>query len=792
MHSPVWRRFLVLAAAGGLLCALPAGASPSALPGPGTAAAADGTVADWSSRLWAAAMRGDSLAVDRLLGECPSDTDGRFAKAVSQLRQNTDNRELKRAERIRKVSDKLDRLIADRTAGDLGLSMALQTAVELYMLATDANKEAVLGQQRIRDLVKSADAAARAAEARGDWLTANELFSRLNLLLEEKGLYEADVRRENQRLAMIRLYDPERFWELRNNRRNAEIEWRKTQKADEDEDPGIDPDEAQKVKAAQLKPLPPYNPTGDSYQDKLGGIDESIVIAALNRASARHVEKTPLEKMLRGGLKAVATLATTDDLKKAFPGIADDAARTRILNFVRDEEARLPEKATTPDLYSVVTRLVSENERTLKLPKEALLHEFANGCMAALDEFSAIIWPDEIKRFNKNTQGKFVGVGIQIELDPLWNIRVVTPLDGTPAQRAGVRPGDIIRKVDGRSTEGFTIDQAVDVITGQQGTQVTLTLERTLLNDKGEPTAETSEVEYTLTRSIINEATVKGWRRTGPGDSEYDWFIDRDAGIGYIRLTKFAESTDKELDRAIDQLKEKGVNGVILDLRFNPGGLLEQAVAVTSRFIDRERAGAFGGNVVTTHDKDNKLQERQQAAVGRARLAGIPVVVLINEGSASASEIVSGALQDYASASDARVLVMGNRSYGKGSVQNVWGLGSGNAAIKVTTQYYHLPSGRIIHRLPAASQWGVEPNYKVDMLPSQVVQSLVTRQNADVIRINQEGQPDATKADPDELITKGSDLQLNQALVLLEAQALASAANKPIVQKPAASTEAKN
>jgi carboxyl-terminal processing protease len=753
----------------------------------------DAGVDDWTTKMWDAAMRGDATALDRLMGECPSDADGRFSKAVAQLRTNLEARETKRAERARKVSDRLDRLLADKGSGDLGLSMALQTVVELHMLATDEGKAEVLGQERTKSLIQRAEAAAKAAEGRGDWLTANELYYRLDLLMDEAGTYKDDVKRESQRLGMIRMYDPERLWELRNERRNAEIEWRQTHKTEEDDEPvpGQDAEDAKKAKAAQLKPLPPYNPTGDGYEEKLAGIDEGLVIAALGRAWNRHVEKTTLEKMLRSGLDAVRTMVTTDDLERVFPGLAEGDARTGMVNFLKSEASRVPEKATGADLMSVVSKLTAENGRTVKLPKEAVLHEFANGCMGALDEFSAIIWPDEIRRFNKSTQGRFVGVGIQIEMDPLWNIKVVTPLDGTPAQRAGVRPGDIIRKVDGKSTEGFTIDQAVDVITGMPGTPVTLTLERTVLDDKGEPTAATAEVEYTLTRAEIKEATVKGWRRTGPGEGEWDWFIDPEARVGYVRLTKFAENTDNELDRAIDQMTDKGLSGVILDLRFNPGGLLEQAVAITCRFVDGGMAQNFGGNVVTTHDKENRLQQREQAARGKARLAGIPVVVLVNEGSASASEIVSGALQDYARVADAKVVVMGRRSYGKGSVQNVWGLGSGgNAAIKVTTQYYHLPSGRIIHRLPGASEWGVEPNLKVEMLPSQMGEALVLRQNADVIRINGEGKAEPAKADPQDLITKGSDLQLEEALVLLESQAIGQ--TTPIVQKTDAGADGKN
>jgi carboxyl-terminal processing protease len=438
------------------------------------------------------------------------------------------------------------------------------------------------------------------------------------------------------------------------------------------------------------------------------------------------------------------------------------------------------------ELMDVMMRLVQENERTVKVPKEALLHEFGNGCMAALDEFSGIIWPDEIRRFNKNTQGKFVGVGIQIEMDPLWNIRVVTPLDGTPAQRAGIIAGDVIKKVNGQSTEGFTIDQAVDVITGPIATKVVLTVERDVAKESGE--LEKSEIDFTLTRAEIEEATVKGWRRSGAGERDWDWYISPESKIGYVRLTKFAEKTDVEFDRAIDQMRQQGLNGLILDLRYNPGGLLEQAVAITSRFVDRDKTRNFNGNIVTTHIKDNTLFQIERAQAGRARLAGVPAVILVNQGSASASEIVSGALQDYANVGDAKVVVLGGRSYGKGSVQNVWGLNAaGTAAVKVTTQYYHLPGGRMIHKIPAASEWGVVPDIKVEMLPSQIQEALIIRQSADIAHLGDrqaaagEAKP---PANPEDLIAKGTDLQLSEALLILEAQVVA-AADKPMVQKSA-------
>jgi carboxyl-terminal processing protease len=741
------------------------GIEPSPAHLAGTTESAD----DWAARVWRAAAEGKQDELDKLLSEAPA-TDESYEGSLKLLKTHFEERESKRAERLEKVSKKLDEQMAE-TSTDLGISIALQSAIEMNMLSKD--KQAALSDPRVKQLVTKAEAAAKRAEERGDWLTANDLYYRLELLMDEKGVYKDDIRRETQRLSMIRMYAPERLWELRNERRNAEIEWRKAHPKEEADD---QPEDEDGRKVNELQPLPPYNPMGDNYKEKLAGIDDGLVLSAVARAYARHVERVDMEDILRGGLEAVQTLVTTEDLQSAFDGLKDENARQQMLEFIKGEAGKL-EKAGPSDLMNLTRRIVEKNDETVKLPKEALLHEFGNGAMLALDDFSAIIWPDEIRRFNKSTQGKFVGIGVQIEMDPLYNIKVVTPLDGTPAAKAGIRSGDIIKRVNGQSTEGFSIDQAVDVITGPINTPVTLTVERNVTKESGE--SEKVEVDYQLTRAEIEEATVKGWKRVGNAENAWDWYVDPADKIGYVRLTKFAEKTDVEFDRAIDQMREQGLNGLILDLRFNPGGLLEQAVAITSRFVDRDKAHNFGGNVVTTHTKDNVLVQTERAERGRARLAGLPVVVLVNEGSASASEIVSGALQDYARAGDAKVIVMGGRSYGKGSVQNVWGLGAGNAAIKVTTQYYHLPGGRMIHKLPEASEWGVQPNLKVEMLPSQITDALILRQNAD-LPATADGRTEKP-ANPEDLISKGTDLQLSKAVLLLKAQALAQK-DKTMVQ----------
>ncbi|MBL8764332.1 MAG: S41 family peptidase [Phycisphaerae bacterium] len=684
-----------------------------------------------SSRVWESTREGkteSALAPFGLLPENPA------ALALNQLRErigtHVSMRESVRAESLAKVNTELEAVLAKEATAS-NLSKALRHAVELLVLSAD--RAEVLTQPRIVDLIAKSDAAAREAERTGDWLTANEIFYRLNALTEEQGSHRKDLRRIGDRLAMIRLYVPGRFWELRNNRRLA------------------DGDSA----------LPPYNGLGDDYHDKVKAISARDVEKAIGYAASQHVDGVGLRKMLLAGLDAVRTMATTGDLRAAFPGLGDDNAVSRFVSYLtttRDALAQAPTEPGARVLMELIGSLAEANRTTVGISDQALLHEFGNGAMGALDDFTQIVWPDELARFKRLTEGSFIGVGIQIQMDDEKQlIRVVTPLEGTPAQRAGVKAGDLIKKINDVTAVGISLDQAVELITGRANTRVKLTMER-----------EGQDVDFDLVRKQIPIITVKGWKRNGAHEDDWNWFVDPENRIGYVRLTQFTDSTTRELERAVAQMRQSGaVNGLIMDLRFNPGGLLTQAVSVANKFID-------DGTIVYTEGPDGQRVQEENARANAADLRNIPLAVLINEGSASASEIVSGAIRHYADAGRLNAVLIGQRSFGKGSVQNVFALSTA-AQMKLTTQYYYLPGGRIIHRRPGAKEWGVEPHLRVEMLPKQITDALTLRQEADIADLNPTpgdtvSAPAAgskPRPDPAMLLSDGIDLQLEQALYAL-------------------------
>ena len=715
----------------------------------GTITPVANNVAVTPASIWQAAEQGDSGSLTQLLRpEQWQSIDGSLAASIEQLQTNIDKRETTRKEQIVEAQDELGELLAAYKENQSGveLSKALAKVVELQLLYDDDDR--FFDDTDVNMAIALADEVAKQAEAQDDWMIASELYYRLNAIFDASGIYKEHVDRLSTRLAMIRMYAPERLWEIRNQRRLDE---------------GLDA-------------LPPYNAYGDDFHEKLQGINSITVRTAIQRAADQHVgrqtRKHPdgvtMSDLIVSGLDSIKTMATTTDLSMVFKGLNNERKRDELLRVIEDQKLRVMSK-TSPasgyDLRRALDAVLTAGTGEAGIMEEALLHEFGNGAMSALDDYTAIIWPDELSRFRRSTQGEFIGIGVQIQLDELQNIKIVTPLEGTPAQRAGVRSDDIIKKIDGLSAIGLGLDQAVEIITGPANTKVTVTVER--MGDNGEP----FEKDFTIVRQKIDLPTVKGWSKTGPGDTDWNYFIDEQDGIGYLRLTGFTQDSTSEFDRAVSTMKSQGLNALILDLRYNPGGLLDQAVQLASRFVSR-------GMIVKTVDASGITESLNDAVrvPDRMKVNDIPVIVLINEGSASASEILSGAIQAGAHQGKLDALVLGNRSFGKGSVQNVYLLPGATAAMKVTTNYYQIDAPRMIHKVPGSTEWGIEPDLKVDMLPSQQQDALLLRRDADVLPLDENGNiiQDAERPDPNTLITDGTDLQVNTALVLLKSQTRSS------------------
>ncbi|MBI1369279.1 MAG: PDZ domain-containing protein [Planctomycetes bacterium] len=393
---------------------------------------------------------------------------------------------------------------------------------------------------------------------------------------------------------------------------------------------------------------------------------------------------------------------------------------------------------TVVDVRSEIVRNYVEEPDQKKMLTGAI-----NGMVASLnDPYTDYFDPESLEAFDKQTRATFSGIGAEISSED-GHLTIVSPLEDSPAFEAGVMAGDVILEIDGKSTEGLDSNEAVKRITGPEGTVVKLKLRHL----SGE------EVTFEITRRRIEIQTVKGFSRTK--DHHWNFMLDPDNHIGYIRLTQFSDPSADALKAAIDQLKQEGLKGLILDLRFNPGGLLNQAVEISDMFLS-------SGTIVST--KGRNSPERIQTATKALDEGDFPVVVMVNEFSASAAEILSGALKD-----NNRAIILGTRSFGKGSVQQVMALEGGNGAIKVTMAYYYLPSGRNIHRREGADTWGVDPNdgYYVPMSFDEIRKMTELRRDSDVIK---DGNGSADKVTPDWLRDKRSDKQLAAALETMVAK----------------------
>jgi carboxyl-terminal processing protease len=356
-----------------------------------------------------------------------------------------------------------------------------------------------------------------------------------------------------------------------------------------------------------------------------------------------------------------------------------------------------------------------------------LIESAINGMLVSLDPHSSFLDAKDFKYMNEQTKGKFGGLGIEVTMEN-GIVKIVSPIDDTPAFKAGLKPGDYVTNIDGETVVGMSLNDAVGKMRGKVGTKVKLTIRR--INEK--------PFDVTLKREEIKIQTVKNELK---GD------------VAYIRISSFSEDLDKQVEKAFNKMKKEAngkLAGVILDVRNNPGGLLDQAVSVSDLFLDK-------GEIVSTrsrHEEDTIKYNAKRGDISN----GLPVVVIINDGSASASEIVAGALQDHK-----RAVILGEKSFGKGSVQTVVPLGK-YGAMRLTTARYYTPSGRSIQAK------GIEPDVEVKPAKLEIIETGFERSEADfsnALKNNENKDEGAKKAaiKPDD----AKDYQLVRAIDLVRA-----------------------
>ena len=362
------------------------------------------------------------------------------------------------------------------------------------------------------------------------------------------------------------------------------------------------------------------------------------------------------------------------------------------------------------DDYAFVKTLIDvhrqvDNNYVEPLDEEKLKNGSVGGMMGELDPYSVFIPAAKTEEFDNMLEGSFKGVGIELSQLENGDIQVVTPIPDSPAHKAGVQAGDIIVKVNGVDIKGKKISDVQSIIKGPLGSEVRLTVKH----------MDGQEAELKMTRQEIVMPTVMGYRRDSNNNWEY--WVSQKPKVAYVRITQFTADTSKELKKSLDQVLGQGMQGLILDLRFNPGGRLDQAKDVVNLFID-------DGIIVVTKGLHRAQEVARADPAKTLTQKKFPIIVLVNEHSASAAEIVAGSLMD-----NKRALVLGTRTYGKGSVQEIIPLEPDEGELKLTVAYYYLPSGRLVHRKKGASDWGVDPQVNVPM--SEKVEQEVLREQGE-------------------------------------------------------------
>ncbi len=626
--------------------------------------------------------------------------------------------------------DKLEKLYLGVDSNDVndpndgGTSAVLSTAAILMELADEQQKEQILSHPAVKKTFEEAKAEAAGYEAEGKWLDAyTSCYYWLPLVDRDNQQYEdhADDLLEKANI----------------------------------------------VAAFQDSPC-------ESRTERYERIDKDMFIKAIDVVHSQYVNPQFLEysKMALKAIKRSQMLAEV--VKESFDQIQESqdgqtvpaigqtlyrpdsnsiAAWSSALQAVRDDIEQAPASISKDKFIDVFEKVLLLNTTTVALPEGILIANFANASLSVLDPHTVLVWPKQVDDFRKSLTGEFAGIGVLISKEKGF-LTAASLLPDTPAYRSGLDAGDIIEAVDDAPTKDMSLGCAVKRITGSAGTPVKLTV-RT-------PGKEQTR-DIIITRAKITVRTIRGWQRTQAGGWLY--MIDDDRKIGYVRITSFSDKTAGDFEKVLKSLEKQGLRGLILDLRFNQGGLLESAVEIADNFI-RE------GLIVRTQPKWGIATYLQARASGTH--PDYPLVLLANSLSASASEIVAGALQD---SKYKRAIIIGERTHGKGSVQAITYRPGGGAQLKYTMAYYHLPSGQRVESRPDMEKldrkdWGIGPDIEIKLTGDELTgMTKVQRDNDVLVKADHDLEAAPLKKHTIEE-TLASDPQLTVALLVIRTKLL--------------------
>ncbi|MFI4910344.1 MAG: S41 family peptidase [Sedimentisphaeraceae bacterium JB056] len=497
----------------------------------------------------------------------------------------------------------------------------------------------------------------------------------------------------------------------------------------------------------------------ESSEERFEGIDPVMFIRTIKMLDFGYVDLIDYDRVADKAFDRCILLAEVMSFENEDVNVEFD--KTQVQSWIAGVRKIRSELNSGPlarlnhkDFLESFLKLLVLNEQTINISNEIIVSHFTEAALSVLDPYTNVVWPFYTKEFEKSITQQFSGIGVEISKST-GDLMVMSLLPGTPAYNSGLDAEDVIEKVDGVPTEDMTINCAVSRITGPDGTDVTLTV-------RSKDADEARDI--TIKRAKIVVPTIRGWQRTA--DAGWEYMIDPESGIGYMLITGFTSTTADYMEKAIKQLEKEGLKGLIIDLRYNSGGLLQTAGEVVDMFVDK-------GVIVSTKPRWGFGEELK--ATKKATIPNYPLVLLINGGSASASEIVAGALKDE---KYKRATLVGTRTYGKGSVQTITEAPGGGAQLKYTMAFYHLPSGQPVKNRyqlekEGRDDWGISPDFSVELTPKEAKKYVeVQKDNAVLVKADHDyKENEIARHSAQETVE--SDPQLATAILVVKAKMIA-------------------